>query len=73
MACCHGCTKRTIWCHGKKKDGTWHCRDWGLEQEAREREYQRRREQYIADSYFADFRKERMKQEKAHKAHRGKG
>jgi hypothetical protein len=73
MACCHGCTKRTIWCHGKNEDGTWRCRDWGLEQAAREQEYQRRLEQNMTDAYFADFRKEKQKQEKAHKSYRGKG
>ena len=73
MACCHGCRTRVLGCHGKNEDGSWKCEDWGKEQEAKEADYQRRREQYITDCYFADFRKEKMKQEKAHKAHRGKG
>lgn len=73
MSCCWGCKKRTIWCHGKNKDGTWRCRDWGLEQETREEDYQRRREKHIMDSYFADLRTEKMQQEKAHKSYRGKG
>lgn len=73
MACCWGCRKRSIGCHGKNEDGTWKCKDWGKEQEAREQDYQMRRERHLMDSYFADFRKERESKQKAHHAHKGKG
>lgn len=37
---CKGCTMRTVGCHGKNQDGTWKCRYWGEEQEAKAAERQ---------------------------------
>ena len=37
---CKGCTMRAVGCHGKNQDGTWKCRYWGEEQEAKAAERQ---------------------------------
>lgn len=37
---CKGCTMRDVGCHGKNQDGTWKCRYWGEEQEAKAAERQ---------------------------------
>lgn len=63
---CWGCTERKIGCHGKDEEGNWRCRDWGKEQDGKEAERQHRREQYIANCYFADFRKALLKKEQSH-------
>ena len=70
--CCFMCRKRTLGCHGKDEDGNWLCEEWGKEKDRKEAERQYRREQYITNSYFADFRKEKLKKEQAHHAFKGK-
>lgn len=33
---CLGCRRRFIGCHGRNKDGSWRCGDWGKAQETAE-------------------------------------
>ena len=67
---CFGCEERRVGCHGKKEDGTWICEKWGKEQKTQEETKRHVKEQNILNSYFADFKKEKMRKEKEHHAYR---
>lgn len=58
MGCCNGCTVRNAVCHGKNRDGTWRCRDWGIEQEAGEAERQKTLAQREAERIQSDYARE---------------
>jgi len=66
MRACYGCQLRTVGCHGKNPDGTWRCRDWGIERDARDEELAAAQADWDTENYMADQREARERRRKNH-------
>lgn len=60
MNCCYKCRRRNALCHGKHPDGTWRCRDWGIEQDAKQQQAADAAIERETEMLMQDYRSESM-------------
>ena len=69
--CCYRCTDRTLYCHGKNKDGTYRCKRWEIQESLRDEEYRKKAVGVIDyNEYRYDFLKSCERKKRNHKARR---